>query len=99
MSVDLRSSDVRASLRAAPRAARNTEADDWTQPLTAWTRVALNAGERDIHAQAKQRFEKALLAAALEHTGGHRQQAAELLGLGCNTLTRKLGRKHDPSAS
>jgi two-component system nitrogen regulation response regulator GlnG len=95
----IRSSDVRASLRSAPRVARSTDADDWTQPLTAWARAALDAGERDIHAQAKQRFEQALLAAALEHTGGHRQQAAELLGLGRNTLTRKLGRKHDPSTS
>jgi two-component system nitrogen regulation response regulator GlnG len=95
----IRSSDVRASLRAAPRAARNTDADDWTQPLIAWSRAALAAGERDIHAQAKLRFEQTLLAAALEHTGGHRQQAAERLGLGRNTLTRKLGRKHDPNAS
>jgi two-component system nitrogen regulation response regulator GlnG len=29
--------------------------------------------------------------AALAHTGGHRQHAAERLGLGRNTLTRKLG--------
>ena len=94
----IRSADVRASLRAAPRILRSAEAEDWTQPLTAWARTALDAGERDIHAQAKQRFEQALLAAALEHTNGHRQQAAERLGLGRNTLTRKLGRKHDPTA-
>ena len=94
----IRSSDVRASLRAAPRIVRGTDANDWTQPLVAWSRASLVAGERDIHAQAKQRFEQALLTAALEHTGGHRQQAAELLGLGRNTLTRKLGRKHDPTA-
>ncbi len=97
----IRTGDVRASLRTAPRAAiKHADADDdWTQPLIAWTRTALDAGAHDIHAQAKQRFEQALLAAALEHTGGHRQQAAELLGLGRNTLTRKLGRKHDPGAS
>ncbi len=95
----IRTGDVRASLRAAPRAIRHAEADDWTQPLTAWARAALDAGEHDIHGRAKQCFEQALLAAALEHTGGHRQQAAELLGLGRNTLTRKLGRKHVPTAS
>ncbi len=94
----IRTSDVRASLRAAPRAGKHPDADDWTQPLLAWSRAALAAGEHGIHTQAKQRFEQALLAAALKHTGGHRQQAAELLGLGRNTLTRKLGRKHDPSA-
>jgi two-component system nitrogen regulation response regulator GlnG len=32
-----------------------------------------------------------LLETALETSGGHRQRAAESLGLGCNTLTRKLG--------
>ena len=94
----IRSNDVRASLRAAPITVPARDADDWTQRLTAWTHAALGAGEGDVHAHAKQRFEQALLNAALEHTGGHRQQAAELLGLGRNTLTRKLGRKHDPAA-
>jgi len=32
-----------------------------------------------------------LLETALDHTEGHRQQAAEKLGLGRNTVTRKLG--------
>jgi two-component system nitrogen regulation response regulator GlnG len=94
----IRASDVRASLRAAPRSARaNADGEDWTRSLIAWTRAALDDGNGDVHARAKEHFEQALLAAALEHTGGHRQQAAELLGLGRNTLTRKLGRKHEPS--
>ena len=33
----------------------------------------------------------ALLEAALAHTGGRRSEAATRLGLGRNTLTRKLG--------
>jgi two-component system nitrogen regulation response regulator GlnG len=94
----IRTSDVRASLPASPRAAGNAGADDWTQRLTAWTRTALASGETNVHARAKRAFDQALLNAAIEHTGGHRQQAAELLGLGRNTLTRKLGRKHDPTS-
>ncbi|MEY3373197.1 MAG: nitrogen regulation protein, partial [Pseudomonadota bacterium] len=47
-----------------------------------------------VHAALKARFEQSLLDAALQHTHGHRQQAAQLLGLGRNTLTRKLGVKH-----
>ncbi len=94
----IRSADVRASLRAAPSTLRDEDGGDWTAPLTAWAHAALAAGENDIHAQARQRFDQALLAAALEHTGGHRQQAAERLGLGRNTLTRKLGRKHGPQS-
>jgi len=89
----IRASDVRACLRAAPRAGNASEPDDWTRPLIAWTRAALGDGQGDVHGRAKRHFEQALFAAALEHTDGHRQQAAERLGLGRNTLTRKLGRK------
>ncbi|MGZ8198585.1 MAG: helix-turn-helix domain-containing protein, partial [Burkholderiales bacterium] len=35
-------------------------------------------------------FEKALILRALAHTGGRRIEAAHLLGLGRNTLTRKI---------
>ena len=94
----IRAGELRASLRTAT-AVQPQPADraDWTQALVAWTRAALQDGAGGVHERAKQQFEHALLAAALEHTGGHRQQAAELLGLGRNTLTRKLGRKHDPA--
>ena len=36
------------------------------------------------------RFEKALITKALAHTGGRRIEASQLLGLGRNTLTRKI---------
>jgi len=35
-------------------------------------------------------FEKTLIAKALEHTGGRRMEAANLLGIGRNTITRKI---------
>jgi len=35
-------------------------------------------------------FEKTLIAKALEHTGGRRIEAATLLGIGRNTITRKI---------
>jgi two-component system nitrogen regulation response regulator GlnG len=35
-------------------------------------------------------FERIMLTTALEHTHGHKQEAARLLGWGRNTLTRKL---------
>ena len=35
--------------------------------------------------------QQVLLDAALAHTGGHRGEAAQRLGLGRNTVTRKLG--------
>ncbi|MEO8743232.1 MAG: nitrogen regulation protein NR(I) [Lysobacteraceae bacterium] len=94
----IRAIDVRASLRKAPQATQPAGSDAWAQQLTAWAHSALNDGEGDVHGRAKQHMEQALFAAALEHTDGHRQQAAELLGLGRNTLTRKLGRKRKPTA-
>jgi two-component system, NtrC family, nitrogen regulation response regulator GlnG len=47
-----------------------------------------------VHAELKAQFEHSVLEAALEISQGHRQQAAQRLGLGRNTLTRKLGAKH-----
>jgi len=35
-------------------------------------------------------FEKVMIKAALKHTHGRRREAAELLGWGRNTLTRKI---------
>jgi two-component system nitrogen regulation response regulator GlnG len=80
--------EMKAAFR--PEATATAE-HDWTQPLAAEVAARLARGEEQIHAQLRQRFDRALLQAALEHTGGHRQQSAALLGLGRNTLTRKLG--------
>ena len=48
------------------------------------------AGSGDIHARAVARLEDTLLEAALSHTGGRRAEAAAALGIGRNTLSRKL---------
>ena len=48
------------------------------------------AGETDILADAMPQFERIMLETALDHTHGHKQEAARLLGWGRNTLTRKL---------
>ncbi len=71
--------------------AARTQADDWDAALAAWARARLDAGRVDLHAEALVRFDRALFDAALAHTGGHRSEAAAKLGLGRNTLTRKLG--------
>ena len=64
---------------------------DWETPLAAWAALALAEGRDQLHAEARARFDQVLLDAALAHTGGHRSEAATRLGLGRNTLTRKLG--------
>ncbi|TWI05762.1 two-component system nitrogen regulation response regulator GlnG [Luteimonas cucumeris] len=68
-----------------------TDADDWESALAHWASAQLAQGNEGIHAQARERFDRALLEAALAHTGGRRSEAATRLGLGRNTLTRKLG--------
>ncbi len=79
--------DLKGGLRTPALATAN----DWTQALALSAAEALARGETGIHAALRERFDHILLQAALEHTDGHRQQAAEKLGLGRNTLTRKLG--------
>ncbi len=71
--------------------ARAAHAGAWDAALAAWASARLDAGDGDLHAQARERFEQALFDAALDHTGGHRGEAAARLGLGRNTLTRRLG--------
>jgi len=66
-------------------------ATEWEIQLSAWARAQLAEGRAHLHADARERFDRALLEAALEHTGGRRTEAAARLGLGRNTLTRKLG--------
>src|SRR5690606_31591871 len=63
---------------------------DWEAALADWTRGQLDAGAADIHARARERFDQVLLQTALEHTDGHRSEAAACLGVGRNTLARKL---------
>lgn len=64
---------------------------DWEAALADWAGAALAAGHGQLHAHARERFDRVLFDAALARTDGHRGKAAELLGVGRNTLTRKLG--------
>ena len=63
----------------------------WDEALRAWAAQQLTAGTGDLHREALAMFERVLLDAALAAHGGHRQNAARALGLGRNTMTRKLG--------
>jgi len=73
----------------------NETSDSWAESLRSWTRKALFNGQPDLMATARGEFEKTILDCALEHTGGKRVEAARLLGLGRNTLTRKLNEFED----
>ena len=63
---------------------------NWESALAKVVQQQLNIGKKDVLSELLQPFESTLLKVALDHTGGHRQNAAKLLGWGRNTLTRKL---------
>jgi len=67
-----------------------TASGEWPEELAAWARSALQAGQEGIGDHAQAEMERVLIREALNHTGGHRQRAATLLGWGRNTLTRKI---------
>ncbi|QWP77347.1 nitrogen regulation protein NR(I) [Lysobacter sp. K5869] len=82
--------DLDEALGAPPANAAGA-GEEWEALLSAWARAQLAEGRANLHAEARERFDRALLEAALAHTGGRRTEAAARLGLGRNTLTRKLG--------
>ncbi len=50
----------------------------------------LQSGHTDLYKNTLPEIEKTLITTALTHTKGHRQEAAQLLGIGRNTLTRRI---------
>ncbi len=86
-SVNIEVSDLPAELRAEPV---GQSAQNWVAALEREAESLLNRGETGIIEALTHQFEKALILRALAHTGGRRIEAANLLGLGRNTLTRKI---------
>ncbi len=73
----------------SPAAAQSAE-PAWPDGLRRWAKAELRAGGEDLVNRAQSELERVLIECALEQTGGQRIRAAEMLGLGRNTLTRKL---------
>jgi two-component system, NtrC family, nitrogen regulation response regulator GlnG len=91
--------DLPAELRSESRTASE---QSWAVLLEREVENALNRGESGIIDGLTESFERALIKRALAHTGGRRIEAAQLLGLGRNTLTRKireLGMENESSES
>ncbi|MSQ19292.1 MAG: nitrogen regulation protein NR(I) [Betaproteobacteria bacterium] len=62
----------------------------WTTVLESAVNLALSLGERDLMDRMMREFEGVLIRRALQHTAGRRIEAAQLLGIGRNTITRKI---------
>lgn len=65
-------------------------ASNWQDLLALWAKQRLQDGDQQILNQAVPAFEKVMIEVALAHSHGRKRLAAELLGWGRNTLTRKL---------
>ncbi len=63
---------------------------DWRKLLHTWARNELVQGKHRILEQASPQFERVMIEVALQHSQGRKRDAAELLGWGRNTLTRKM---------
>jgi len=64
---------------------------NWEQALASWARRALQTTPSvPLLDMATPAFERILILEALQHTGGRRRDAAQTLGWGRNTLTRKI---------
>ena len=68
----------------------NNKNNDWQQLLSKYITQRLMQGETRLLDELTPAFERIALNAALQQTGGRKKDAAELLGWGRNTLTRKL---------
>ena len=67
-----------------------TVAGTWVEGVSLVVRERLQANEPRIMTELTREFEAAVFKAALEYTHGKKVEAAQKLGIGRNTLTRKL---------
>ncbi len=80
--------DLPPEWREASASAATSEG--WRNALAQQVALALQRGDQNILDSLGRQFESTLITQALQHTGGRRIEAATLLGMGRNTLTRKI---------
>jgi two-component system nitrogen regulation response regulator GlnG len=77
-------------LPASAVAAAAPVAGNWLSDLEREARALLDAGQTDVWDHLTKLFEARLIHTALELTRGRRIEAAQKLGIGRNTITRKI---------
>jgi two-component system nitrogen regulation response regulator GlnG len=87
-SVDI--ADLPAELREGPDSARRDLPANWNTALAAEADRLLSSAPGEVFDQLTRQFEATLIRRALNATGGRRIDAAHLLGIGRNTITRKI---------
>ena len=69
---------------------QSEENNNWEQALSDFALQQLKKGEVRLLDKTTPTYESIMIKAALQTTGGKKKEAAELLGLGRNTLSRKV---------
>jgi two-component system nitrogen regulation response regulator GlnG len=82
--------DLPADFRGDAAGAGQAPASDWIAALEQEVERRLARGETGVLDQLSRQFERSLISKALARTGGRRIEAANLLGMGRNTITRKI---------
>jgi two-component system, NtrC family, nitrogen regulation response regulator GlnG len=82
--------DLPAEFRADVRGDAPASAADWISALEQEAERRLARGDTGILDALGRQFERTLITKALARTGGRRIDAANLLGMGRNTITRKI---------
>jgi two-component system nitrogen regulation response regulator GlnG len=83
-------SDLPAEFRRETPSGAAAPAADWVAALEQEVERRLARGETGVLDQLSRQFERSLITRALARTGGRRIEAANLLGMGRNTITRKI---------
>jgi two-component system nitrogen regulation response regulator GlnG len=86
----IEAADLPPELRKGAAGGAHEEESNWQQALDRELASALARGERAVGDRLEKEFERTLILRALAHTAGHRMEAAQWLGWGRNTLTRKI---------
>ena len=81
---------VSAGAPLAPAAPSVGGVDDWLADMAREARRLLEAGQPEVWDSLTRRIEAKLILTALEVTRGRRIEAAQRLGIGRNTITRKI---------
>lgn len=75
---------------ASGHAGHGAGSGDWLAALNAEADRLLGQAPGEVFDRLNREFEKALILRALANTGGRRVEAAQILGIGRNTITRKI---------
>ena len=84
------SSPAYVPVPAANPVVLNAPGENWQAGLEAEAMSLLASGRVDVWDEMTKRFEASLIQTALAHTRGRRIDAAHKLGIGRNTITRKI---------